>query len=125
MTTITTAPPRYDALGDVLTFTPRHVLRRGHERPSRNVLHDILDRPDPDVSLAVGGTRAGVLRLLCDDYAHGLAGEEYHAQASVFTLDDPEQPGASMAYVTTGPTRFDVTDTERTILEVPFRQVLL
>lgn len=84
----------------VTTITPHLVVEWRSTTPARSVVHPILDRPDPDVTLRTGGLRTGVLRLFFLEQADALAAVELHRQASPFALDAaPESPALSMTYV--------------------------
>ena len=110
----------------VSTITPDLILGWRSTRTSRTVLHTVIGKPDPDVTLRPSGLRAGVLRLffLTSDDAH--AAEALHTTAAVLHLDaDPEQPDLSMAYVTAGPVDYAAATDEgrHWTLDVTYQEV--
>ncbi len=80
-------------------ITPYDVLGWESSRAARTVLHAVLERPGPDVTLRAAAPRRGVLRLFFTTYAEALEAEEAHAVAGVWTLVDTDEPGWDMSYV--------------------------
>lgn len=110
------------------TITPDIVDGYFSARTVRNVLHDILDRPDPDVSFATAATRAGALRLVFALEADALAAVAAHADAATWTLTDIDRPTLDMAYVVAdGELSIALDDETRDIwiVTVPFREVIV
>lgn len=109
------------------TVTPLLILRREHTRAAGTIVHEILGRPDPDVSLAPARTRRGRHRILFSDYAHAMECDALHRGASVLVLDDTDQPANSMSYVVSGDITLtlDEQTSRRVIVEVEYREVLL
>lgn len=109
------------------TVTPTLVL--GHEvsRRSRTVIHPILGRPDPDVTLREAALRRGTLRVLFPDAESAYVCFSMHAGLSVLTLTTPELPSASMSYVVDGDAdlQLDEDTRERCVVEIPFQEVAL
>jgi hypothetical protein len=111
---------------DGVTPFTLHRLEQGYTRPSRNVLHEVPGRPDPEVVRFTPATRAGQLQLLLDDVATAAACEVMHAEAGTLVATDPDDPTLPMSYVVSGDmsvTR-DPGGTTRGLLVVPFREVL-
>jgi hypothetical protein len=86
------------------TITPAAIVGWSTTRQSRNVVHDIIGRPDPDVTLRPAATRAGTLSLLFMTYAAALAAEQAHAAPAVWTLTGgpDDEPGLVGTYVVDG-----------------------
>jgi hypothetical protein len=109
------------------TITPVLVLGYAASQTARNIFHDILDRPDPDVSLAPATLRSGTLRLLFDTTADAEAARAFHAQAARFIYVDADEPTASMVYALADSGTLDIEldpDTlSKCTLAVPFREV--
>jgi len=103
-----------------------HRLDRSHDRPVRNVLHEILGRTDPDVVRRPAATRAGQLQLMLPSYGDEVALEQLHADAWSLQLVDDEHPAANMQYVVSGDmaVSLDPASGVRGLLTVPFREVL-
>lgn len=108
------------------TITPIVVNGFGASRTARSLVHEILGRPDPDITFRPAGMRSGTLKLV---FATGAAAAEAEAVLvvpQVFTLFDVTVPQVGMSFVVAGG---DVTSTldEETmvvwIVEVPFQEV--
>lgn len=95
--------------------------------PTRTLVHDILGRPDPDVTFRPAGMRAGTLPLVFADRAAAWAAAAVLVRGEVFTYDDPDLPEVGMAFVV-GPgeltPRLDDETRDVWLLDVPFREVL-
>jgi hypothetical protein len=110
------------------TITPTLVNGYRSGRPSRNVEHDILDRPDPDVSLQEAGTRKGTLELVFDTEADAAEAEELHAGISTWSLVNTDHSGVAMTYVLAAGSDLEreLDDTRKAwIVRVPYREVIL
>lgn len=81
------------------TITPELVLGYETAQAGRNIVHDILGRPDPDVSLAPAALRAGTLNLFFLTAADADACRKLHARAAVFTYSATDTASTSMRYV--------------------------
>ncbi|RZU64609.1 hypothetical protein EV379_0912 [Microterricola gilva] len=107
------------------TITPLLVLGYEATRQGRNIIHPIIGRPDPDVTLAPAALRTGTLSLLFKDEPTAAGCMTMHAAAAVFTVDRDDLPGASMRYVVAG--RIGVTLDPATLLRcvvtVDFQEV--
>ncbi|MGG7509438.1 hypothetical protein [Plantibacter sp. YIM 135249] len=108
------------------TITPDLLTIPDERHDSRNVIHEILDRSDPDVTLHAGATRAGVLELFFRSEADAAAAVTLHNKPGVFVLDYPGRPTWAMRYVTTNAVDRAIDDSTRNhwTVKVPFRQVL-
>jgi hypothetical protein len=109
------------------TTTVAAIFALTHEasRESRNVIHNIIGRPDPDVSLAPAGLRTGTLQLLFPALADALACESLAASGVPLTYTDTEQPSSGMRFVLTGTVRrtLDPQARKRWTVDVPFQEV--
>jgi hypothetical protein len=85
-----------------VTTTPLLALGYETSRESANILHWILGRPDPDVTLRTAKLRRGTLRLLYADETSAARACQLHAAAEVWTLTDDDLPTANMRYVVQG-----------------------
>lgn len=117
MTTITAA---------ATTITPDLVLGYDVESESRNVLHQILNRVDLDVSLRGEGLRSGTLELFFMTREDAFAAQELHQLFASFQLEDIDAPELDMVYVRVGRMRLHLDRLTRTrwILDVGFQEVL-
>ncbi|SEM73281.1 hypothetical protein [Cryobacterium luteum] len=106
------------------TIVPQLVLGYAASRRSRNVVHELLDSPDPAVTLRPAGRLTGVLELFFLDFATAHACELAHKTAGIFTFTDTDLPAAGMRYITTDTTDITLDDTRRRcIVSVPFQEV--
>lgn len=84
------------------TLTPMLVLGWTPTREARTVVHRLIGRPDPDVTLRPHALRSGQLRILCEDETAATAMESLHASGVVLTLEDADVSAVAMAYVVSG-----------------------
>lgn len=100
--------PQYSAAVDLVTGYSA-------DRRSGNVLHEVIDRPDPAVTLGPLRWRDGLLEVWCADYATARVVEGVHDRGQVLMLRQPTYPGMDMYYVVSG----SVTTTPLTIEHRP------
>lgn len=81
------------------TIAPALVMGYRTSQPGRNAFHDILGRPDPDVSLAPAGLRRGTLTLFFLTEADAEACRQLHSNPAVFTYTADDNTTTSMRYV--------------------------
>lgn len=106
------------------TYTPAGVIGWSSSREVRNVVHDVIARADPDVTMRPAATRSGVLNLLFETYADALAVENAHAVPAVWHLDGaPDEPALVGTYVVQG-TITTRTDGPFWSVDVGFREVV-
>lgn len=107
------------------TITPSLILGYSAETYSRNVIHEILGRPDPDVSLRDDTLRSGTLRLLFEFEADAIEALELHATAGTLTLSYPEISSTDMTYVRRDrmTLSLDLATLTYWVLEVGFQEV--
>lgn len=108
------------------SVSPRLVLGYQSERTAGNLIHPIIGRADPDVTLAAAGLRTGTLELLCLTLADALAVEDLHAGEGVCELEDTDAPGLGMYYVAAGKIELELDDETRAvwIVRVEYQEVL-
>lgn len=81
------------------TITPRVVLGWEASRRARSLVHEVLGRPDPDITLRPAGVRSGTLRLLFATGAEAAAAASVFATAQTLTITDPDVAQVSMSFV--------------------------
>ncbi|WP_223693794.1 hypothetical protein [Leifsonia poae] len=81
------------------TITPYLVLSYEAQQAGGNVLHDVIGRGDPDVTLRPAGTRAGSHEFFFLTAAPAEACRVLHARAGVFSFSSDAEPTTSMTYV--------------------------
>lgn len=81
------------------TVTPVLVTGYVSQRETQSVVHRIIGRADPDVSLRPAALRTGTLELLFDSEADAEAAELAHAGSAVWTLTDTDRSTVGMIYV--------------------------
>lgn len=109
------------------TITPELVLGYETAQEGRTIVHDILGRPDPDVSLAPTTTRAGTLELFFATADDAEQARVMHTQAAVFTYTATDNPTTSMRYVVAGGglrVSLDDRTRRRWTVSVAYREVL-
>lgn len=104
---------------------PLQVLGYESQRASANVFHDVIGRPNPDVTLRPAGPRTGTLSFLFASEADAAECERMHAGTSVLTIDDPELPTIAMPYVADGAISRQLDSDTRAlwVVGVAFREV--
>lgn len=84
------------------TYTPDAVEVFMTERESRNIVHNVIGRANPDITLRPAGLRTGTLSVVFRDELDALAFDDAHAVGAVFTYDSGSRPTLSMTYVPVG-----------------------
>lgn len=94
-------------------------------RRARNIIHDVLGRADPDVTLRPAGLRSGKLRLVFADEADAMQASNMHAQAATFQLVSTDRDHINMTYVATDEVRLTLDDATRDawVVEVGYQEV--
>jgi hypothetical protein len=111
---------------DLATVTPELVTGYETRQSARNVIHEIVGRGDPDVTLRPARSRSGRLRCLFLDAADADGARYDLAQADVWALADTDLPEIDMSFVLTGETavRLDPDTLLRWVVEFDYREVL-
>lgn len=108
-------------------LTPELLLIAKTDRAVRNVLHDIVGRADPDVSLKPAGLRTGTLSLLFNGEQAARDADLAFAGLGTWTLVDTEQATRSMkfALAPTGSLHLEQIEDLDTSwrLDVPFQEL--
>lgn len=81
------------------TIAPELVLGYETSQAGRNTFHDILDRAEPDVSIAPAGLRSGSLTLFFLTADDAEACRQMHSRPAVFTYTPDDNPTTAMSYV--------------------------
>lgn len=108
-----------------ISASPQQLLGFKSTRTARNLVHDIIDRSDPDITIKPAGLRKGTLELLCLNLAAGLAVEALHAGEGVIALEDTDRPTLDMSYVASGAITLEL-DTQtgiRWVVAVDYQEV--
>jgi hypothetical protein len=108
-------------------ITPDIVDGYDSAREAQTILHRVIGRADPDVTLRAAGTRSGTLSLVFGVEAEAYAAEQALAAPDVWTLTDPDRLTIGMVFVVAGGTldRALVNETrDGWTLSVPFVEVL-
>lgn len=110
---------------DAATVAPTLVLGDwSSDDEPQTLLHPILGREYPDVTLRPAAARTGTLRLFFWDYESADAARKFHRAAAVFhTVTDMAWLPA--AYVPNGPIRCTQQreNAARWVLEIPFQEL--
>lgn len=96
-------------------------------RPARSVVHEVLGRSDPDVTLRPAGTRRGTLRLVFAAEADAADASVVLGRGEVFTFADPDRGTLGMSFVVAdGDVSLSLDDETRDvwIVLVPFVEVV-
>lgn len=113
----------YDSVTET---TPELVLGYQTQREARTVVHRVLDRVDPDVSLRPAGMRSGTLDLFYLTEQEAYDAEVMHTMPARFTFTEDDRPTASMTYVVADgriQRRLDDATRRRWVVSVPFVEV--
>lgn len=114
------------ATDGLTVITP--ILVAGFEatRTGKNTLHDIIGRPDKEVTLHPAGLRSGTLTFLLPNLAQAFAAEQMHSQPKVFTFTPDGLDELSMRYVLDGSivTALDPESRELWTVAVDFQEVV-
>lgn len=94
-------------------ITPTAVTDLSTSRESRNNVHDILGRPDPDITVRPAASRNGTLELLfagAGSEDASAAAEQAHATGQAFTIVTDDRPSLAFSYVPSGRLERALTD---------------
>jgi len=117
MTTITTGS---------LSFTPELVTAWETSQASRNVLHTIIGKSDPDVTLKPSSTRSGTLEMLFLSASAANTARGILATGTIFTISESETWLNGLQFVLSGSISGALEDETRKlwIVTVDFTEVL-
>jgi len=118
---VTSSISRY---GEAPSFTTEFVVEFTSRREARNIVHTIIGRPDPDVTLRGPGLRQGAMGIWCQDYASAVTLEALLASQAVLRLQETVL-GIDLAFVCTGSIelRRDSTNTTRWLVRSDYQEV--
>lgn len=108
------------------SISPTLITGYAAARRSGNTFHDVIDRPDPAVTLAPLRTRTGTLDVFCLSYTEAAAVVELHRSAGVLLLRQPDYPGLDMYYAVAGDvylTPAQLQDPIRWRVQIDYREV--
>jgi hypothetical protein len=132
------------------TFTPTLVDGYAGERTPQTIVHPILNRADPDITIRPAALRTGTLRMLFSEVGSGgglvldedgyiveapmiaydaevvsLECSDAHAAGGVFSLVSSERGTIEMSYVATGSISRTLDDESRAMwmLEIGYQEV--
>ena len=107
---------------------PTAVLGYSADRATANIIHPILGRANPDVTMRPAALRTGTLSMGFHGDAAELdskTAEDAHATGEVFTLVSTDVETISMSYVVAGAVTRMLEDESRDawIVDVEFQEV--
>jgi hypothetical protein len=107
------------------SITPEVIEGFEASREARSIVHHVLGRSDPDITLRPAGMRTGTLTLVFADGAAAAAAEAALRVPQVLTLADPEVPEVAMPFVVTdGEIVQRINESRKSwTLELPFQEV--
>lgn len=82
-------------------ISPVAVSDYSVEQQAGNIVHQVLGRADPDVTLRPASLRTGTLTLTFATAVDAADARRHHAAGGVFTLTSSTVPEANMSYVLT------------------------
>lgn len=104
----------------------RLITNYDARRRSGNTIHEVIDRPDPAVTLAPLRTRGGTLELWAESYVDAAALAAVHELRHVLMLRQTAHAGLDMFYVVDGDVAvspYAVADPIRWAVRVPYLEV--
>ncbi len=109
--------------GDVI-IRPDLVMLFSDQAQAGNLVHQIIDRAEPEIDLRPASLATGTLKLFFLDAASCAAARNAHMQAATFTVDAPDQPWLPAAYVPNGTIRREQQENrKRWMLEVDYQEL--
>lgn len=113
-------------LNNETTIEPTALLEYETEVASNNIIHNIIGKADPDVSLAADATRMGTLHLFFDTKADAWAAFDALRDLSVWTLNDTDHPEIDMDFTRRErmKIRLDSVSRRRWIVEMDYQEII-
>lgn len=123
MSTITFNPVPSDT---PIEIAPALVIGYQTSRESGNIVHTIIGRSDPVVTLRPAKLRTGTLGMLFTTEADAWACVNAHAGTGTFTYADSDLTGADMTYVVDGSVNIQLDEGTQTVwmVSVDYQEVL-
>lgn len=81
------------------TVTPELIDGYQATRPTRTIVHDIINRPHPDITFRPAGLRRGEFRCLFPDQADALSAYAALSIPQVLAISDPDVPAIDMSFI--------------------------
>lgn len=109
-------------------ITPTIVDGYSARRTANTVVHDILNRSNPDVSLRAFGLRSGALTLVFADQTTALDAYAVLSVPQVLSIMDPDVESIGMSFVVAdGDLEIALDEETRSVyvVTVPFREVIV
>lgn len=109
-----------------LSFTPEMITTWGVSQDSRNVVHTIIGRTDPDITLKPSATRTGTLEMLFTSASSAETARGILANGTVFTISDSETWLNGFDFVMSGSISTSLEDSTRNvwIITADFAEVI-
>lgn len=85
--------------GGASVITPTLVTELSEANTGRNIVHRIIGRTDPDVTLRAASLRTGTLELAFLSEADSHTARNVLATGGLFTLNSPDRPTLAMKFV--------------------------
>ena len=110
---------------DSATVVPGLVMLFEDEAEAGAILHPILGREYPDVTLRPASAASGVLRLFFLTHEEAAAARRFHMAAAVFSLASDTMPWLPARYVAHGQLRRVQQEQQsaRWIVEIGYQEV--
>ncbi len=110
----------------VSSFSPDLILDYNTEREARNVIHNVIGKAEPDVSLELDGLRMGTLRLFFEVKEDAWVAYEALGQVATWELTDTDIPEINMSFVREGrmTMTLDPVSRRRWIIEMDYQEVI-
>ena len=117
MTTITSG---------TLSFSPELITAWATSQDSRNVIHTIIGRTDPDVTIKPAASRSGTLELLFLSASSAETARGILANGAIFTISDDETWINGLKFVMSGTIGAVLEDSTRNLwtLSADFTEVI-
>lgn len=95
-------PPRATIVSGTLELAPITMTGYESSRETTSLVHEILGRATPDITLRPARSRTGTLTLVFALEVDALAAEAAHAEGRIFTIQHPTRSSIDMDYVPAG-----------------------
>jgi hypothetical protein len=110
----------------ISSFSPDLVMEYSTEKQSRNVIHNVIGKAEPDVTLELDGLRIGTLRLFFESKENAWVAYEALGQVATWELTDTDTPEINMNFVREGrmTMTLDSVSRRRWIIEMDYQEVI-
>jgi hypothetical protein len=86
----------------ITTLTPLALTGYALTRPTRNVKHDIIGTPIPDITYADAGLRSGTLEFLFGSLAEAQAADSMFSDFGYTIMSDTDRDDIELKFVADG-----------------------